>query len=65
MGDDVGSEKASCVEERACPFLTVFELSAVNSEESQPIAGTNGWIARNSGDPAAFGSAGRSSQTIT
>ena len=36
-GDDVGNEKASCVEVKTWPFPERRELSVKKREESQPI----------------------------
>lgn len=38
IGDDVGSEKASCVEDMACPFLELDEPADEKRLESQPMA---------------------------
>lgn len=37
VGDDVGMEKASCVDDKAWPFLE-YELSEEKNDESQPMA---------------------------
>jgi hypothetical protein len=41
MGDEVGIEKASCVEDIAWPFRELCELSDENSEASQPMLEKN------------------------
>lgn len=49
VGDDVGREKASCVDERACPFLEYWSLSAENQVESQPMVCGGGKVERKPG----------------